>query len=53
MRLARLRVHSQMVEVRAEHLRCSEAEAAEFLRAATGGELPGTEVQQAMARTEG
>lgn len=33
MRLARLRAHGQMLEVRAEQLRCCEAEAADFFRA--------------------
>ncbi len=53
MRLARLRAHNQMLEVRAEQLGCSEAETAEFFRAVIGLDLSHAEVQEVTTRTEG
>jgi len=52
-RLARLRAHGQMLEVRAEQLRCSEAETTEFFRTVIGIELSKAEIQEVTTRTEG
>jgi LuxR family transcriptional regulator, maltose regulon positive regulatory protein len=51
--LARLRVAGQMLELRMDQLRFTEAEAAEFLSKASGMDLPDHEVCALNARTEG
>jgi LuxR family maltose regulon positive regulatory protein len=51
--LARLRVAGQLLELRMDQLRFSEAEAAEFLTKASGMDLPGSEISALNARTEG
>jgi LuxR family transcriptional regulator, maltose regulon positive regulatory protein len=51
--LARLRVRGELTELRAAHLRFTPAEAAAFLRAATGLDLAADDVAALEARTEG
>lgn len=51
--LARLRARDELTELRADELRFTPAEAADFLRAATGRELDAALVEALEARTEG
>jgi LuxR family maltose regulon positive regulatory protein len=51
--LARLRARGQLIEIRAEHLRFSVDEAAQFLNRIMGLSLTGEQVAALEARTEG
>ena len=51
--LARLRVRDQLVEIRADDLRFTPAEAAQFLRQMLGIDLSAEQVEELDARTEG
>ena len=51
--LSRLRVGGDLLELRAEHLRFTDDEAADLLNRASGPALSGQDVQRLVARTEG